>query len=61
MFISILQMRQLRHTELNNLSRDSKLVNGKGGILSAARAGPLNNVQSWLLRWEPINIWLTNG
>lgn len=38
-------MRELRYTELSNLSKDSKLVTGKDGILSGAGA----------LRWVPIN------
>lgn len=35
-------MRELRHTKLSNLPKDSELINGKDGILSAARAGALN-------------------
>lgn len=41
MFISILQMRELRPTKLSNLYEDSTLINGKDGILSAVRAGAL--------------------
>lgn len=31
-----------KRTELSNLSKDNKVVNGKDGILSAARAGAYN-------------------
>lgn len=31
-----------KHTKLSNSPKDSELINGKDGILSAARAGALN-------------------